>query len=69
MPKYIDKKAALYQALFNTPNGKKVWKDLVEELNPDELFVKNDVNATHINLGKREAYNYINQLLRIDTND
>jgi hypothetical protein len=68
-PKVNTDKAALYQALFNTPNGKKVWKDLVEEFNPDDIFVKGDAHETHLNLGKREAYNYINQLLRIDTND
>ena len=68
-PKLNTQKAELYQALFNTPNGKKVWEDLVEEFNPDDIFVKNDVNETSYNLGKREAYNYINQLLRMYTND
>jgi hypothetical protein len=69
LPKYTNDIAALYQSVFATPNGKKVWEDLTRELNPDELFVKGDAEATHINIGKRDAYIYINQLLRIDTND
>jgi len=62
----IKGQAALYQAVFNTPQGKKVWEDLTRELNPDEIFVKGDADETHINLGKREAFIYINQLLRVD---
>lgn len=65
----LKEKAALYQSVFNTPNGKKVWKDLVEEFNPDEIFVKGDVNETNVNIGKREAFIYIHQLMRIDNND
>ena len=69
VPEMNTQKAELYQALFKTPNGKKVWRDLVEVFNPETIFVKGDVNETSFNLGKREAYNYINQLLRIDTDD
>jgi len=52
--------------VFNTPNGEKVLQDLQEQFNPDEIFVKGDADETHINLGKREAFIYINQLLRVD---
>jgi len=57
---------SLYRAVFNTPNGEKVLQDLQAELNPDEIFVKGDADETHINLGKRQAFIYINQLLRVD---
>jgi hypothetical protein len=57
---------SLYRAVFNTPNGEKVLQDLQAELNPDEIFVKGDANETHINLGKRQAFIYIDQLLRVD---
>ena len=57
---------SLYRAVFNTPNGEKVLQDLQAEFNPDEIFVKGDADETHINLGKRQAFIYINQLLRVD---
>jgi hypothetical protein len=57
---------SLYRVVFNTPNGEKVLQDLQAQFNPDEIFVKGDANETHINLGKREAVIYINQLLRVD---
>ncbi|MCP5057682.1 MAG: hypothetical protein GY937_13300 [bacterium] len=65
----IKGQAALYQAVFNTPQGKKVWEDLTRELNPDEIFVKGDADETNVNIGKRAAFIYIDQLLRIETND
>lgn len=69
LPTLNTEMASLYQAVFNTPNGKKVWEDIINELNPDDIFVKGDSDSTHINIGKHQVYNYINQLLRIDTND
>jgi hypothetical protein len=57
---------SLYRAVFNTPNGEKVLQDLQAEFNPDEIFVKGDADETHINLGKRQAFIYIDQLLRVD---
>lgn len=65
----LKEKAALYQSVFNTPNGKKVWKDLVAELNPDEILVKGCADETNVNIGKRAAFIYIDQLLRIDEHD
>ena len=62
----FDDLKSLYRAVFNTPNGEKVLQDLQEQLNPDEIFVKGDADETHINLGKRQAFIYINQLLRVD---
>ncbi len=62
----FDATRSLYRAVFNTPNGEKVLQDLQAELNPDEIFVKGDADETHINLGKRQAFIYINQLLRVD---
>ncbi len=67
--KLNDERKALYRAVFNTPNGKQVLEDLAAQLNPDSLFVHGDTNATHVNLGKREAYIYIEQLLRGDENE
>jgi len=61
--------AALYQSVFSTPNGKKVWEDLKGHINPDEIFVKGDTHETHLNLGKHDVFIYIDQLLRIDTNE
>ena len=57
---------SLYRVVFNTPNGEKVLQDLQAQFNPDEIFVKGDADETYINLGKREAVIYINQLLRVD---
>jgi len=62
----FDDLKSLYRAVFNTPNGEKVLQDLQAQFNPDEIFVKGDADETHINLGKREAFIYINQLLRVD---
>jgi len=62
----FDDLKSLYRAVFNTPNGEKVLQDLQAQLNPDEIFVKGDANETYINLGKREAFIYISQLLRVD---
>ena len=62
----LDDLKSLYRAVFNTPSGEKVLQDLQGQLNPDEIFVKGDANETHINLVKREAFIYINQLLRVD---
>jgi hypothetical protein len=62
----VENLKSLYRAVFNTPNGEKVLQDLQEQLNPDEIFVKGDADETHINLGKREAFIYISQLLRVD---
>lgn len=69
LPKLNTEMASLYQAVFNTPNGKIVWEDIVGYLDPDDILVKGDSDATHVNIGKHQAYVYINQLLRIDTND
>ena len=69
MPTASTELASLYQSVFNTPNGKKVWEDIVKELSPDDILVKGDSDATHVNIGKHQVYVYINQLLRIDTND
>ena len=65
---YLDK-VNLYKSVFNTPEGKRVLEDLHEELNPDEIFVKGDADETNVNIGKRAAYIYIDQLLRVDTNE
>ena len=62
----FDDLKSLYRVVFNTPNGEKVLQDLQAQFNPDEIFVKGDANETYINLGKREAVIYINQLLRVD---
>jgi len=69
LPKMNTEMASLYQAVFNTPNGKLVWKDMIRELDPDDIFVQGDSDATHVNIGKHQFYVYINQLLRIDKND
>jgi hypothetical protein len=62
----VDNLKSLYRSVFNTPNGEKVLQDLQAEFNPDEIFVKGDADETHINLGKRQAFIYIDQLLRVD---
>ena len=59
----------LFKAVFKTPNGKKVLQELHDELNRDEIFVKGDAHTTSYNLGRRDAYVFISQLLRIDRDE
>lgn len=59
----LNEKAARFHRVFNTPEGKKVLQDLEEELNPDTLMGK-DSHFTTYNVGRRDAFIYIQQLLR-----
>jgi hypothetical protein len=52
-------KADLFRAVFTTPNGKKVYKELESELNRDSIFVKGDALETAYKLGQRDAFIYI----------
>jgi hypothetical protein len=65
----VESKADYFKAVFKTPNGKKVLQDLHDELNSDAIFADGDSHKTAYNLGRRDAYIYINQLLRIDKNE
>jgi hypothetical protein len=65
----VDNKSDYFKAVFKTPNGKKVLQDLHDELNSDAIFVNGDSHKTSYNLGRRDAYIYINQLLRIDKDE
>ncbi len=69
MKKELKRKADLFSNVFGTPQGKEVLQMLQLELNPDELFVEGDAHKTSYNLGKRDAFIYINQMLRFDNND
>ena len=64
--KELKKKADLFSHVFSTPQGKQVLQMLGEELNPDLLFVEGDAHKTSYNIGKRDAFIYINQMLRFD---
>ncbi len=63
----LEKKAARFHKLFTSPAGKLVLKDLEDEFNPDVLLGKSD-SETNYNVGKRDVYIYITQLIRYKEN-
>lgn len=63
----VGKKAARFHKLFTSPAGKLVLKDLEDEFNPDVLLGKDDAE-TNYNVGKRDVYIYITQLIRYKEN-
>lgn len=63
----VKKKARRFHQLFTSPTGEKVLRDLEQELNPDTLFDPTGV-ATDYNVGRRDAFIYIQQLIRYEDN-
>ncbi len=63
----LEKKAARFHKLFTSPAGKLVLKDLEDEFSPDVLLGKDD-SETNYNVGKRDVYIYITQLIRYKEN-
>lgn len=63
----LRRKAHRFHRLFNSPDGKKVLQDLKDELDPDELKGATDAD-TNYNIGKRDAFVYIKQLIRYEEN-
>jgi len=57
-------KAYLFARVFNTADGQEVLKHLSEEFNPASIFDGSNNNKTNYNLGKRDAFVYIEQILR-----
>jgi len=64
--KETKRKADLFRHVFGTPQGKEVLQLMGEELNPDSLFVDGDSHKTSYNVGKRDGFIYVNQMLRFD---
>lgn len=60
--KKVSDKADLFRGVFDTTDGKKVMAELEAELNPDNIF-DIDPHVTGYNLGKRDAFIYIKQLI------
>jgi len=63
----VVKKARRFHKLFTSPEGALVLKDLEDECNPDRLLGKND-GETNYNVGKRDVFIYIQQLIRYEDN-
>jgi hypothetical protein len=60
-------KAAKFHRLFTSPDGKLVLQDLEDELNPDVLIGKTSEDTAY-NVGRRDAFVYIQQLIRYEEN-
>jgi len=60
-------KARRFHRLFTSPDGEKVLKDLEMELNPDTLIAISP-DKTAYNVGRRDAFIYITQLIRYEDN-
>ena len=54
----IQKNAECFAKIFSTPEGVEVLKILKKELNPIDV-IGDDVHTTYFNLGKRDAFKYI----------
>jgi hypothetical protein len=63
----VKKKAARFHKLFTSPAGKLVLQDLEDELNPDVLISSNH-DETIYNVGRRDSFIYIQQLIRYEEN-
>ena len=61
------KKARNFHKLFTSPIGEKVLRDLEQELNPDTLIASTP-HETSYNVGRRDAFIYIQQLIRYSEN-
>jgi len=67
--KETKRKADLFKHVFGTPQGKEVLQAMKEELDPDSLFVDGDAHKTTYNVGRRDAFIFVNQMLRFDPNE
>lgn len=63
----LRKKAARFHRLFTSPEGELVLHDLEEELNKDVLIGKTSEDTAY-NVGRRDAFVYIQQLIRYEEN-
>lgn len=63
----LRKKAANFHQLFTSPIGKLVLQDLEDEFNPDALMSSMH-DETIYNVGRRDAFIYIQQLIRYEEN-
>lgn len=63
----LRKKAANFHKLFTSPTGELVLLDLEEELNPDVLKGETSEDTAY-NVGRRDAFIYIQQLIRYEEN-
>lgn len=69
LPPELIEKVQVFKRVFAGKDGERALEILANELNPDNIFVDGDAHKTSYNLGKRDAFIYINQLLRIDKDD
>ena len=61
------KKAAAYQRLFTSPDGKVVLADLEAEFRDRELHVSGDSHATHVRVGEFNVIKYIHTVMEVET--
>ena len=63
--KELMRKAAKFNQLFTTPNGKEILDLLESEFEPVEIFHDNP-HRTSYNAGRRDVVQYIKQMMRVD---
>ena len=64
-----NKKAACYQRVFTSPDGKVVLDDLAAEFRLSEMHVKGDSYATHVRVGEFRVLQYIQAVMEVDTDE
>lgn len=67
LEKQLNQKARHFAITFTSPSGKKVLEDLDKELNPDVLKGSTP-DETAYNVGRRDAFIYIQQMMRYAEN-
>ena len=67
LEKQLKNKARHFLITFTSPSGEKVLEDLENELNPDVLIASTP-HETAYNVGRRDAFIYIKQLMRYAEN-
>ena len=67
LEKQLNNKARHFLITFTSPSGEKVLEDLENELNPDVLIGKTP-EQTAYNVGRRDAFIYIKQMMRYAEN-
>ena len=67
LEKQLNNKARHFLITFTSPSGEKVLEDLENELNPDVLMASTP-HETSYNVGRRDAFTYIKQMMRYAEN-
>ena len=62
-------KAMNFQTCFGTASGEKVLKTLVAQFSPAQLFNPNSDSATFVNIGEHNVVTYIQQMMRVNSDE